>query len=68
MCFYEDYPYIKQEIDYMFKNFNIDKSKVAIAGFSDGASYALNLGIYKTDLFTHIVAFHLVTCKSLTRQ
>jgi predicted esterase len=55
--FADDNTYINQELDYMFKNFNIDKSKVAIAGFSDGASYALTLGLSRDDLFTHIMAF-----------
>jgi len=30
---------------------------VAIAGFSDGASYALSVGITNGDLFTHVIAF-----------
>src|SRR5215208_5513153 len=31
--------------------------RVAIGGFSDGASYALSLGITNGDLFTHVIAF-----------
>ena len=30
---------------------------LAISGFSDGASYALSLGLANADLFTHVVAF-----------
>jgi len=30
---------------------------VAIQGFSDGASYALSLGLTNGDLFTHVIAF-----------
>ena len=30
---------------------------VAIGGFSDGASYALSLGLSNGDLFTHVMAF-----------
>jgi phospholipase/carboxylesterase len=30
---------------------------MAIGSFSDGASYALSLGITKGDLFTHVLAF-----------
>jgi phospholipase/carboxylesterase len=30
---------------------------VALEGFSDGASYALSLGIGNGDLFTHLIAF-----------
>jgi phospholipase/carboxylesterase len=35
----------------------VDASRLAIAGHSDGASYALSLGLTNGDLFTHIVAF-----------
>ncbi|MBL0171614.1 MAG: phospholipase [Gemmatimonadaceae bacterium] len=35
----------------------IDPTKIAIAGFSDGASYALSLGLTNGDLFRQIVAF-----------
>jgi phospholipase/carboxylesterase len=30
---------------------------VAVGGYSDGASYALSLGIANGDLFTHVMAF-----------
>lgn len=35
----------------------IDPRRVVIAGFSDGASYALSLGLRNTELFTHVIAF-----------
>jgi phospholipase/carboxylesterase len=37
--------------------FNIDRQHVALAGHSDGASYALSLGIGFGDVFTHLMAF-----------
>ncbi len=40
-----------------FSRFSIDPKRVAISGFSDGASYALSLGLANGDLFTHIIAF-----------
>lgn len=40
-----------------FNRYAIDKSRVAIAGFSDGASYALSVGITNGDLFSHVIAF-----------
>ena len=40
-----------------FERFNLDKSRLAIGGFSDGASYALSLGVTNGDLFTHVLAF-----------
>ena len=41
----------------IFKEFSIDASHVAIGGFSDGASYALCIGLTNGDLFTHVIAF-----------
>jgi phospholipase/carboxylesterase len=41
----------------VFARFNVDPSHIAIEGFSDGASYALSLGIANGDLFSHILAF-----------
>ena len=35
----------------------VDATRVAAAGFSDGASYALSLGLANGALFTHVIAF-----------
>jgi phospholipase/carboxylesterase len=35
----------------------VDRGSLAISGFSDGASYALSLGLANADLFTHVLAF-----------
>lgn len=35
----------------------VDRSRVGMAGFSDGATYALALGRANGDLFTHLIAF-----------
>ncbi|HWL39424.1 MAG TPA: hypothetical protein VNO75_04230 [Gemmatimonadaceae bacterium] len=35
----------------------IDPHRVSIEGFSDGASYALSLGLRNAELFTHVIAF-----------
>jgi phospholipase/carboxylesterase len=35
----------------------VDPKRVAIGGFSDGASYALSLGLANGDLFSRVVAF-----------
>jgi phospholipase/carboxylesterase len=40
-----------------FAHCAIDPARVALGGFSDGASYALSLGLTNGDLFTHVVAF-----------
>jgi phospholipase/carboxylesterase len=41
----------------LFASYWIDPRRAAIGGFSDGASYALSLGVINGDLFTHILAF-----------
>jgi phospholipase/carboxylesterase len=41
----------------VFARFTIDETRVAIEGFSDGASYALTLGLANGDLFRRIFAF-----------
>lgn len=35
----------------------VDPTRLAIGGFSDGASYAVSLGLTNGDLFSHILAF-----------
>jgi phospholipase/carboxylesterase len=35
----------------------IDRNRLAIGGFSDGASYALSLGLANGDVFNYIIAF-----------
>jgi len=40
-----------------FKQYDVDPHHLAIGGFSDGASYALSLGLTNGDLFSHILAF-----------
>ena len=41
----------------VFERFSVESSRVAVGGFSDGASYALSLGLANGDLFTHVIAF-----------
>jgi poly(3-hydroxybutyrate) depolymerase len=35
----------------------VDPQRICVSGFSDGASYALSLGLANGDLFTHVAAF-----------
>jgi predicted esterase len=44
-------------LDYVFDRCAVDPSRLAIGGFSDGASYALSVGLNNGDLFTHVLAF-----------
>jgi predicted esterase len=48
---------IDQALHYVFQHYHIDRRRRAIGGFSDGASYALSIGLGNGDLFTHIIAF-----------
>ncbi len=40
-----------------FDKRRVNPDRVALAGFSDGASYALGLGLSNTDLFSAVMAF-----------
>jgi phospholipase/carboxylesterase len=48
---------IDAQLATVFDVFAIDAGRVAVSGFSDGASYALTLGLVNGDLFTHVIAF-----------
>ncbi len=41
----------------MFRECNVDTTRIALGGFSNGASYALSLGVYNGDLFSALLAF-----------
>ncbi len=48
---------IDRALERTFAHYAVDPWRLAIGGFSDGASYALSLGITNGDLFTHVIAF-----------
>jgi phospholipase/carboxylesterase len=52
-----DVAFINRALEHTFDRVAINPRKVAIGGFSDGATYALSLGLDNGDLFTHILAF-----------
>lgn len=52
-----DVSMIDEALRLIFDHYEVDARRLAIGGFSDGASYALSLGLTNGDLFTHIVAF-----------
>ena len=56
-AFGPDVAFIDRALEDVFARYPVDASHFAVAGFSDGASYALTLGIINGDLFTHIIAF-----------
>lgn len=52
-----DVAFIDRALEQVFARFTIDPRHLAVSGFSDGASYALSLGLSNGDLFSHIIAF-----------
>ena len=52
-----DVAFIDRALVHVFTNYAIDATHLAIEGFSDGATYALSLGLTNGDLFTHVIAF-----------
>jgi predicted esterase len=52
-----DVTFLDRALEHVFRSVAIDPARIAIAGFSDGATYALSLGLINGDLFRRIVAF-----------
>ncbi|HYP13908.1 MAG TPA: phospholipase [Bryobacteraceae bacterium] len=52
-----DVSLLDKALERTFELCSIDAKRLAIGGFSDGASYALTLGLANGDLFSHILAF-----------
>lgn len=48
---------LESALEHVFSTYAIDMAHLAIGGFSDGASYALSVGITNGDLFSHVIAF-----------
>ena len=44
-------------LEEVFSRYAVDPARVGVGGYSDGASYALSLGLTNGDLFTHVMAF-----------
>jgi len=52
-----DYVAINRALEEAFARCAIDRNRLAIGGFSDGASYALSLGLANGDVFRYVIAF-----------
>jgi phospholipase/carboxylesterase len=52
-----DIDFIDQALTRAFEQYAIDPNRLAVGGFSDGASYALSIGLTNGDLFNHVLAF-----------
>jgi phospholipase/carboxylesterase len=52
-----DVAWINRALAEVFQRLPVDSTRLAVGGFSDGASYAISLGLTNGDLFSHILAF-----------
>lgn len=51
-----DLLYIKNALAFTLTHYKINRGRMALAGFSDGATYALSLGL-TGGLFNYLIAF-----------
>ena len=56
-AFGPDVAFIDAVLRFTFERCAIDPLRIALAGFSDGASYTLSLGPPNGDLFSHLIAW-----------
>ena len=52
-----DVDFINRALERVFDSVVIDTARVAVGGFSDGATYAISLGLINGDLFRRVAAF-----------
>lgn len=52
----EDLPFVDRALERVFARCRIDPRRVGVGGFSDGATYALTLGLANGDLFRRVIA------------
>ena len=55
--FGRDVAFLDRALERVFASVAVDPERLAAGGFSDGATYALSLGLVNGDLFRQIVAF-----------
>ncbi|MCE9667937.1 phospholipase [Myxococcus stipitatus] len=53
----QDLGFIDRALAWVFARHAVDPERIVLSGFSDGASYALSLGVLNGDLFPRIIAF-----------
>jgi len=52
-----DVTFLDLALAHVFDRVSIDPTRITLAGFSDGASYALSLGVSNGSIFTHLLAW-----------
>jgi phospholipase/carboxylesterase len=55
--FGRDVTFINRALERTFSLFAVDRNRLALAGFSDGASYSLSLGLANGDVFKRVIAY-----------
>lgn len=55
--FGRDVAFVDRALERVFDTVAVDPARIAVGGFSDGATYALSLGLINGDLFRRVVAF-----------
>ena len=65
-----DVAFCDAAMTYAFAHCNIDQANVSVGGISDGASYALSLGVMNGDLFGAVIAWSpgFIAPKSVTDE
>lgn len=51
-----DITFIDQALERIFERVNVEPKRIVLLGFSDGASYAISIGVSNGDLFKHLVS------------
>ena len=52
-----DVEFLNRALERAFETVAVDVKRIAVGGFSDGATYAISLGLINGDLFNHVVGF-----------
>ena len=52
-----DVEFLDQALEFAFRHVSVDPARLGLGGFSDGATYALSLGLSNGDFITHILSF-----------
>jgi phospholipase/carboxylesterase len=55
--FGRDVTFVNRALERVFGTLAVEPERVAVGGFSDGATYAISLGLINGDLFRRVVAF-----------
>jgi len=55
--FGRDVTFVNRALERVFETVAVDPARIAVGGFSDGATYAASLGLINGDLFRRVVAF-----------